>query len=193
MSIQSNINQGISLVSLLVSQSPQATKARVAADVAARKPERDAEVALSANKAKVATEEREKTKLLFEEEERKRNVERTKATYESHYKLVEPIEKTLTGEIHSGSAQRKKWAEHLTTRDAAIKSGKALFELEPTTELRTQLGELETDYEALSIHSKTYNSAEAQAERKARNAAAKERRRLKESKKITDAISGGDV
>lgn len=121
MSIQSNINQGISLMSLLASQSSLAEQRRVAKKVEAEAPVREAELELAREKTRAKTEER--LKLETEAENRKAEEKLNTATglHKQHAENIADIVRTKKGQIDRRYANQ--FEGHVSSREAAIESG----------------------------------------------------------------------
>jgi hypothetical protein len=122
MSIQSNINQGLSLMSLLASQTPMATKRRAA---------KEAEVELG-KKAKLDAAE----------------TERATADYNIKHKQVQEFERTKKGlpwTKKKGEAQG-----HILARQTALEAGEYLYDRAPTQELADNIGKYKEEIEEIN-------------------------------------------
>ena len=128
MSIQSTVNQGLSLVGLLMSQMPSA-KAREDEAAAARARE------TAAATAEGRLEEERKFKAQTEEERR----EGIRSGYAAHSKLITPWTK--------GRSTERTAEEARLTRETALEYGRQLYEFEPTEELATAIGGYERELE----------------------------------------------
>lgn len=127
MSIQSNINQGLSLVSLLLSQSPGA-KAKEADDAAAI--------------AKATTIGKEEGKKEAREERAAQELEDTKRLFSEHSSLIKPYK--LTDKVTMETIDR-----HIMSRENALRHGKKLQDLQPSDALADQLAQWTTEVRTL--------------------------------------------
>lgn len=166
MSIQSNINQGISLMSLLASQSPMAEERRITKKIEAEKPLRDAELELAREKTKVKTEER--LKLELEAENRKANEKLNNATglHKQHAENIADIVRTKKGQINRN--YKNQFEGHISSREAAIESGEALRKLAPTPELEANLGKWRSEIEELRSTQKDIAAKERERKKQER-------------------------
>lgn len=130
MSIQSTINQGLSLAGLLMSQMPSA-KAREDEAAAARA---QATAAATAE-GRLAKEQEFKAQT---EEERRAGV---RSSYAAHSKLITPWTK--------GQSSERTAEEARLTRESALEFGRQLYEFEPTEELATAIGGYERELEEI--------------------------------------------
>lgn len=218
MSIQANINQGISLMSLLYSQTPAAEQARTRKMVEAEAPRRAAQLELAQKEADIKVAEAEKKKQMnialereAAKEEKQANIATLSATHSEHARLVGELARGKKGELTSTEKTRTDFEEHIKTRQAAIKSGKALFDASPSDELahnlgtwEREIGEIETAKSAYEKKQKEIakeeKSQKAEAKRKqreeaeasARVAAEEENRRLAFSRQIMEGVYSTD-
>lgn len=167
MSIQSTINQGISLVSLLVAQTPK-VKRKEAEEAAARQEaisqasERGRQAGLQEAREARAAQDLEETRRLFSE----------------HSALVKPIGTT---------AERLETIEgHIGSRKTAVESGRKLQELEPTEERLAQLSQWEADIGTLEEKKKSIYET-GRAARKEAIAEGQETRAAKRKKQREEA------
>lgn len=167
MSIQSTVNQGISLVSLLVAQTPIA-KQKETEDAAKRQQqiseasEKGRQAGLQQARDARAAQDLEETRRLFGE----------------HSALIKPI---------GNKAEKLETIEgHIGARRAAVESGRKLQELEPTEERLAQLSEWETEIGKLEEKKKGIYEA-GRAARKNAIAEGQENRAAKRKKKREEA------
>lgn len=167
MSIQSTINQGISLVSLLVAQTPMVKK-------------KEAEEAATRQEAISQASERGRQAGLQEAREARatRDLEETRRLFSEHSALVKPI---------GATAERLETIEgHIGSRRAAVESGRKLQELEPTEERLAQLSQWEADIGTLEEKKKSIYET-GRAARKEAIAEGQETRAAKRKKKREEA------
>lgn len=179
MSIQSNVNQGLSMLSLLATQTPKAEKRRVEQKVAAEAPAREMELKTEAEKAKIKTEERLAAEARAKEAEKKGQIATLTGTHQSHAQLVGEIARKKDGGIRHNIGDVKMYEGHISSRETAITSAKALQAVAPTEELAKNIGIWEHDITEL----KGAMKEEAAKQRKATSpkAAAKDKK-IKETK-----------
>lgn len=189
MSIQANINQGISLMSLLISQSPAAEKRRVEKSVEADAPRRAAQLELAQREADIKVAEAEQKKQInialdreAAEKEKADKLAYLTITHGEHAKLVGEIARGKKGAISRNEASRGLYEEHLKTREAAIKSGRELFALAPTEELRHNLGVWETEIGEIETAKAELAAADKEKAKQEREAA-----KLEKTKKTEEA------
>lgn len=209
MSIQSNINQGISLMSLLASQSPMAEERRITKKVEAEKPLRDAELELAREKTRAKTEERLKVEAEAENRKAQEKLNNATILHKQHAENIADIVRTKKGQIN----RNYKLEGHISSREAAIESGEALRKLAPTPELEANLGKWKSEIEELRSTQKdiaakdkerkkieraekSATAAKREKERAAADAAAQaeaeaEAERLTRSREITKMITEG--
>jgi hypothetical protein len=219
MSIQSTINQGISLMSLLVSQTGTAAKRRTEKQVEAEKPLREAEYAHKERLEEIKTagaNERERLRIQSEkderEEKRAEKIGLAKSHYEATAGLVVPYRLTGTkGDAVSGAMLESQ----IASRAAAIEAAQSYYDLEPSDEVRDRIGGWRDENTALENERKARRTRKeaaerrkikaegaaeersrmadvAKAERSAAEAAAVEEHRLAISRSITEGVYSTD-
>lgn len=125
MSIQSNINQGVSLMSMLASQTPQAAERRANKEV-------EADIAKSEMKRK------------YKEQQ---DLKEATADYTLKQALVKDYDRSKKGTPGGRSEGLK---EHILTRQTAYTAGKRLLDLAPNEELAKTLGKYQEDITELN-------------------------------------------
>ena len=195
MSIQSNINQGISLMSLLVSQSGAAAKHRTEKQVEAEEPVRKAEREHKEKVEEIRTAgatEREKMRIEAEAKERAEKraekISLAKGHYESTAGLVAPYRlKGTKGDAVTDAILESQ----ITSRAAAIEAAEAYYGLEPSEDVLARIGGWKEETTALEGERKTRKArSEAEARRKIKaEGAAEERTRMAEVKKAEESAA----
>ena len=179
MSIQATINQGLSLASLLVSQTPYVDKRKVAKRVEAEAPAREMELKTAAEKAKIKTEERLAAEARAKEAEKQSNIATLTGTHQAHASVIGDIARTKKGLLSHSASDVKLYEGHISSREQAITSGKALQAVAPTEELAKNIGIWEHDITEL----KGAMKEEAAKQRKAISPKAADKdKKIKESK-----------
>lgn len=133
MSIQSTINQGISLVSLLVAQTPMVKK-------------KEAEDAAARQEAISQASERGRQEGLQEARDKRaaQDLEEARRLYGEHSALVKSFGK--------GGPKAEKFETlrtHIETRQNAVASARRLQDFEPSQELIDQIGQWNTEIDQL--------------------------------------------
>lgn len=188
MSIQSSINQGLSVMSMLITQSPGAEKKRVAKAVEARAPEREAELKQVQAKADIAIAEaksKEEARLTAEREAKQKKLEDDikyhTGIHSTHAAAVAELPRTKAkGQLSATQTDLASYAGHLSSRESAIKSGKTLYKMAPTPELAENLGKWQGEVEEIKAFQEAHKTKtkEEMAEEKALKAQKTEQRRL---------------
>lgn len=146
MSIQSTVNQGISLVSLLVAQSPAAQE----------KKKNEAEQ-LSRASARGSATGRQEVKKQVEAQE----LENTRRLFDEHSALVQ----TYGHNIRTDETIQR----HIDTREAAMKHGKKLQDAEPDDARADLLAKWKTEIDWLKGRRKELINAGVEARKKQKN------------------------
>lgn len=146
MSIQANVNQMISVMGLLISQTSAAETRKSQKKVETEKPLREAELALTKAKSAATHEER----LLAEQKERETKTAEAKKFYETQASAVKELNRTRSGEIHKQTGSGE-WLARISEREGAIEAGEALRKLSPSVELESALGTWKTELNQLQI------------------------------------------
>lgn len=181
MNIQSSINQGLSLASLLVSQTPYVEKRKVAKRVEAEAPAREMELKTAAEKAKIKTEERLAAEARAKEAEKQSNIATLTGTHQAHASVIGDIARTKKGILSHSASDVKLYEGHISSREQAITSAKALQAVAPTEELAKNIGIWEHDITEL----KGAMREEAAKQRKATSPKAADKdKKIKESKEL---------
>lgn len=210
MSIQSNVNQGLSMLSLLATQTPRAEKHRVEKKVAAEAPAREAALEMKEKEARISeasqrtkTEERLAAEAAAKEAEKKGQIATLAGTHQAHAQLVGALTRTKKGELSHAAGDVKMYEGHISSREQAIASGKQLQALAPTEELAKNIGIWEHDIteikNAMSAEKAKTRKANApkaankdkkinESKESAKQAAEAEQARLAESKRIRELI-----
>jgi len=177
MSIQGTINQGISLVSLLVAQTPGA-KRKEAEEAAARQQQ----ISQASERGRQSgLQEAKKARAAQDLEEAKR-------LYGEHSALVKP---------KGSTAEKLETIEgHILSRRNAIESGLRLQKLEPSQEIGDQLGvwqgeidELEEKKKGIYEAGRESRKKQREAERAAQERLEEERRRQELSRATTEPFN----
>lgn len=167
MSIQSNINQGISLMSLLASQTSMAAKRRATKEA-----------------------EADIVKRKYEEEQ---ETNRATAEYNIKHKQIKEYKRTKEG---SPAGRQGVLEGHLLTRRIALEAGEYLYDRNPTPELAENIGKYKEEIEELSAKQEFNKKRRAQRAKKsqeeaeiaAQGALAAEQSRIAASRTITEGI-----
>ena len=180
MSIQANINQTLSLASLLVSQAPMAEEQRVKK----REPERQAHLQVKREEAQIAeasaaakVEERLSLEAKAKEAERQKKISDLTSIHEKTTANVGELTRTKKGALNRHPNYTSKFEAHISSREAAIKSGEELRGYAPTPELEESLGRWKREVEEMRGLQKEM-AAEAKAKKRAetsKKAAAKDK------------------
>ena len=194
MSIQSTINQGLSLAGLLFSQSPQVEFKRSVKRVEATAPEREAALAQEEAKKEIAVAaatEKVENRLAAEavEKERLRQEDITRKTdlYTTSAGLIGPLAKTKAGTLNK--SYTKQLEEHKSTRTAAISAAEKLYEVAPSSELHKNIGTWKAEIKEIEDTLRGGRHSNHARTRKAANAElAAERARIEESNRIKNLI-----
>lgn len=194
MSIQSSVNQGISIFSMLLSQTPAAEKRRVEKAVEARAPEREADLKQAQAKADIAiAEAKSKTedRLKLTEESKKKKLEddiiRQTGIHKTHAAAVADLPRTKSKEqLSATQADLATYPGHLASRKAAIQSGEKLNKIAPSQELADNLAKWNKEIEEIKafqadLETKKQIKQEADELRKKRERAL---RRAENAKKL---------
>lgn len=186
MSIQSNVNQGLSMLSLLATQTPRAEKRRVEQKVAAEAPARAAALEMKEKEARISeasqrtkTEERLAAEARAKEAEKKGQIATLTGTHQAHAQLVGALTRTKKGELSHAAGDVKMYEGHISNRETAIASAKALQAVAPTEELAKNIGIWEHDITELKGAMKEEDAKKRKTT--APKAAAKDKK-IKESK-----------
>lgn len=188
MSIQSAINQGLSVMSILVTQSPEAERRRVEQSVAARTPEREAELKQQEAKAEIAVAEAKKKEEARYEAERAAKEKKLETDIQYHTGIhstqaaaIAELPRTKAkGQLSGTQADLASYAGHLSSREAAIKSGEKLYKMAPTSELAEKIGKWQAEVEEIKAFQEAHRakSKEEMAEERALKAQKAEQKRL---------------
>ena len=184
MSIQSNINQGITTLSLLLSQTPQAEAERTRKRIATQN---EMERGTRGEKVITATETetaREEARTTGEEEraakEKERELGEATGLYTAHKGMIRPIDEFVSGtrstDIRAGE----------TSRRMAAKSARALYEKDPKPEYLEESAVWTAEADELGRRA-------LEMERTAAAKAAKAAKSKKKTKGIVEALDGGET
>lgn len=187
MSIQANINQGLSLIGLLASQTPYAEERRVKKKVAAEAPAREAALEMKRQEAAIATasatqkvEERLALEMKAKETEHQKKIGELTGIHEQHASFISDISRSKNGAIDRRKANS--FEGHISAREAAIKSGEELRGYAPSAELEANIGKWRGEVEEIrGVQS------EMKAERKAKEREAKSERAAAKDRKRKEA------
>ena len=184
MNIQSNINQGITTLSLLLSQTPMAEEVRTERRIRTEKRVEEETRPGKVETAAATETAKEEVKTAGEEERHEKEKERVlgEATglYTAHKGMIRPIEEFVSGtrstEIRAGE----------TSRRMAAKSARALYEIDPKPEYLEESAVWTTEADTLGRRAL---EMERTAEAKAKKAA----KTKKKTKEVVDALTGGET
>jgi hypothetical protein len=198
MSIQANINQGLSLIGLLASQTPYAEERRVKKRVAAEAPAREAALEMKKKEAEIATaaatqkvEERLALEMGAKEEERQKKIGELTGIHEQHASFISDISRSKSGAIDRRKATS--FEGHISAREAAIKSGEELRGYAPSAELEANIGKWRSEVEEIrGVQSEMKAEKKAkEREAKSERAAAKDRKRKEAEEMAKQAADAG--
>lgn len=152
MSIQAQLNQTISLAGLLYSQTPMAEAQRAKRKVEAEKPLVEARLAERKEEAKIAeasaaakVEERLSLEAKAKEAERQKKISDLTSIHEKTAANVGELTRTNKGVLNRHPNYLNKFEAHISSREAAIKSGEELRGYAPTPELEESIGKWKSE------------------------------------------------
>lgn len=182
MSIQANINQSLSLMGLLASQTPAAEKHRVEKRVAAEEPAREAALEMKEKEARIAeasaktkVEERLGLEAKAKEAERQKKIGELTQIHEKHASLVGELARNKDKMASLNRTKKGDFPGHISTREAAIKSGEELFQYAPSDILKENIGKWQSEVEEIKGVQSEMKAAEKEKAR-GEKAAAKAKR-----------------
>lgn len=133
-----------------------AAKRKVAAEVKAEAPRREQELKMKEKEAEMEiekTKQKEEARLSAEAEAKKAKEEAKIAeltgTHAAHAGLVRDITRTKKGRISHATGEVELYEGHISSRQQAIESGKALQAIRPSEELAKNIGTWEHEINEL--------------------------------------------